>query len=165
MTTSVTLTDTTRAFTFDQTSHLDADKDVVLAHATSFVGVNKELGPFLRMTAPAEYREKSLFEAPTGVAIFRSIILLFLFLPIDYDLIMFESLDPKSGFVETSTMLSCKSWRHERRVTASKGGGCDVLDRITFTPRMPGAGYLLIHVMKFFFRHRHAQLRKLFTAK
>src|SRR5260221_10670916 len=107
MSTSIALSTTTH-YSFEYTSHMDADKDVVLAHATSFVGVNKELGPFLRMTAPEQYRSKSLFEAPVGVAIFRSIILLFLFLPVDYDHICFESLDPESGFVETSTMLSCR---------------------------------------------------------
>lgn len=155
----------THDFSFEITSHLDADKDVVLAHATSFVGVNKELGPYLKMTAPEPYREKSLFEAPVGVTIFRSIILFFFVIPIDFDKICFESLDPESGFVETSTMLSCRLWRHERRVTATKDGGCDVLDRIAFTARMPGAGFVLLPFMKLIFRHRHAQLRALFNER
>src|SRR4051794_38837709 len=112
-----------RSFSFEIASDLEAEKQIVLAHATAVEGVNRELAPLLHMTAPRAYRAMTLFDAPVGEPIFRSFILLGHVLPIDFDHLCFESIDRESGFVESSTMLSMRSWRHERRVTAAAGSG------------------------------------------
>jgi ligand-binding SRPBCC domain-containing protein len=59
-------------------------------------------------------------------------------------------------------MLSMRSWRHERRVTPSNGRGSTLVDRITFTPRIPGTGAILSWFTRLLFRHRHAKLRAMF---
>jgi hypothetical protein len=156
-----------RVFSFEITSCLAAEKDAVLAHAARMAGVNHELGPLLRMTAPRSYRQKTLFDAPVGRPVFRSYLLLGRVLPIDFDHLSFESIDRGSGFVESSTMLSMRSWRHERRVTCDDGDarrGSRLVDRLSFTPRIPGTGILLAWIVKMLFRHRHARLRALFGA-
>lgn len=152
------------AHTFEITSDLAATRETVLAHATAMSGVNQELEPLLSMTSPRSFRGRSLFEAPVGEPLFRSWILLGGVLPIDFDHLCFASIDPESGFVETSTMLSMSRWRHERRVTRRNDGGSHVVDRISFTPRVRGTGALLARVTQLLFRHRHTKLRALFGA-
>jgi hypothetical protein len=149
-------------FSFELASDLAADSAALLAHATAMAGVNKELGPLLRMTAPHAYRDMTLFDAPVGTPLFRSWVLFAGILPIDFDHLSFESIDRESGFVESSTMLSMRSWRHERRVTPRAAGGSRLVDRITFEARVPGTGRLLASVAKAVFRHRHARLRAMF---
>jgi hypothetical protein len=92
----------------------------------------------------------------------------------------FDSIDRESGFVESSTMLSMRLWRHERRETetpdarsaegAESGGrglregrGSRLVDRITFTPRIPGTGAILAWFTRMLFRHRHDKLRAMFA--
>ena len=49
-----------------------------------------------------------------GERLFRSWILLFGVLPIDYDDITLVSIEPGRGFHERSSMLSMRVWEHER---------------------------------------------------
>lgn len=114
------------------------------------------------MTSPREHAGRTLFDAPLGVPLFRSWLLLFGVLPIDFDHIGLEAVDPTSGFVESSTMLSMRTWRHERRVTPlPDGAGSRVSDTLTFTPRIPGTGALLAAIVGALFRHRHRRLARL----
>jgi hypothetical protein len=152
----------THAFSFELSTDLAAAQRRVLDHAATMPGVNRELGPLLRMTMPSAYREQTLFDAPVGQPLFRSWLLVAGILPIDYDHLSFEAIDPASGFVESSTTLSMSTWRHERRVVANERGGSRLVDRIAFTPRIPGTGALLIRIAKALFRHRHARLRAIF---
>lgn len=151
-----------RTIKVEVTSDLAADRRVVLSHVATFDGVNQELRPLLTMTAPSPWREHSLFEAPVGKPLFRSWLLLGGVVPIDFDHIAFESIDPESGFVESSVMLTMTPWRHERRVTAHEPSGSRIVDRLTFVPRVPGTGRLLAIIVKRLFLHRHARLRTLF---
>lgn len=148
----------TRARAFEIASELAADRGVVLARAATWAGVNEELGPVFRMTA-GSFRGRSLFEARTGEPLFRSWLLLGGVVPVDFDHLRFEEIDPESGFVEASTMASMSEWRHERRVTDLPGGGCRVVDRLSFRPRVPGTGAALARFVAFVFRHRHRRLR------
>ena len=134
----------------------------VLDRVSRIEGVNQELWPFMRMTMPREHAGRSLFEAPLGEHLFRSVMILFGLLPVDYDDIMLVSMDPSSGFVESSTMLSMRTWRHERRVTTSGSGGSRIADTLTFTPRVPGTGPLLETIVSALFHHRHRRLARLF---
>ncbi len=143
-------------------SDLAADRPAVLAHIATLEGVNQELAPLLAMTAPPSFRGRSLFEAPIGEPLFRSWLLLGGALPVDFDHLAFESIDPESGFVELSVMLTMSPWRHERRVTSRNPSGSHLVDRLCFTPRLPGTGWLLAAIVKRVFQHRHARLRALF---
>lgn len=154
----------TSSIAFEMAVELSADKRTVLEHASVFDGVNRELRPIFRMTAPRAFRHRSLFEAPTGKPLFRSWLLLGGIVPVDFDHLAFESVDVESGFVESSTMLAMSEWRHERRVVSRASGGSRLIDRIRFMPRIPGTGPVLEVVVKGLFRHRHAKLMGLFGA-
>jgi len=105
-----------RTFTVQMTSALMADRRTLLDHIGTLEGVNLELRPLLRMTLPRRFRGTTLYEVPTGEWLFRSWLLLGGVLPIDYDHLRLESVDPESGFIESSSMLSMRVWRHERRI-------------------------------------------------
>lgn len=142
-------------------SNLAASTRKVLAHIATLRGVNEELGPWLKMTAPRTFLERSLLDAPVGTPLFRSWLLLGGIVPVDFDHLALESVDPKSGFVESSVMLSMSPWRHERRVSTRESGS-RVVDRLSFAPRLPGTGWLLERIVRRVFEHRHRRLRVMF---
>jgi hypothetical protein len=92
----------------------------------------------------------------------RSWILLFGVLPVDYDDLGLERIDPGRGFLERSTMLSQRLWEHERTIEPLADGGCTVSDRVAWEPRLPLPGRLLRPLFGAFFRHRHRRLRRHF---
>jgi ligand-binding SRPBCC domain-containing protein len=142
-------------------STLHASAAQVWAHATSMAGVNDELGPLMRMTYPADRAEIGGQVVPLGTPLFRSIILLFGVLPIDYDEITFEALEPGRRFVESSRTMSQRVWRHERTVDPV-GDGCTVTDRVTFVPKVAAMERLLLPALSLLFAHRHWRLIRRF---
>ena len=66
-----------------------------------------------------------------GERIFRSWVLLFGVLPIDYDDLTLIALEPGRGFHERSRMLSMRVWEHERTLEPDGEGGCRVRDRLS----------------------------------
>src|SRR5260370_4580315 len=102
-------------------SELEADLAQVWAGITTVDGINDELRPLLRMTAPARLRERGLRDVVVGKRICRSWVLLFGVLPVDYDDITLERLDPPRGFLERSTMLSQRRGAHERTLEPAPG--------------------------------------------
>ena len=144
-----------------QESVLSATPDAVWAWVSTFDGINDELMPLMRMTAPAHIRALDPSEVVLGERIFRSWVLLFGVLPIDYDDLALLRLEPGRGFHERSRMLSMSIWEHERWLTA-EGDGCRVTDRLSFKPRLPGMGPLLERFIRMTFRHRHRRLRRHF---
>jgi len=76
-------------------------------------------------------------------------------LPVDYDDMVLVALEPGRRFHERSRMLLFPRWEHERTVEPAGGTACTVTDRLTFEPRLPGAG----RVVGLFFAHRHRRLR------
>lgn len=66
-------------------SHLKADAAEVWRHATSFAGINDELMPLMRMTAPADWNVLASGRIGLGERLFRSWLLAFGALPVDYD--------------------------------------------------------------------------------
>jgi hypothetical protein len=79
---------------------------VVWERVASFEGVNDELMPIVRMTCPPEHRRIDPATVPLGRPWFRSWLLLFGVLPIDWDHLQLVAIDPPHGFHEDSTMLS-----------------------------------------------------------
>jgi ligand-binding SRPBCC domain-containing protein len=143
-------------------SSIQADPEVVWKWITSARGINDELWPFLRMTAPRSLREHGLAEVEVGERICRSWVLLFGVLPVDYDDITLARLEPPRSFLEQSTMLSQRAWEHERVVEAASGGST-VTDRIRYEPRLPMPDFVLRRLYTLIFRHRHRRLRRRFA--
>lgn len=144
-------------------SDLHAPADRVWEWITSVEGISAEMWPLLRMTFPRGMR--SLGDAPAGlgVRLCRSWLLLFGVLPVDYSDLTLVELEEGKGFVEQSPMGSMKTWRHERTIAPS-ASGTRLTDRLTFEPRF--AAPVVRALVKVFFKHRHAVLkRRLSTLK
>ena len=147
--------------TVEQESRLAASADAVWAHVSTFEGVNYELRPLMRMTAPAHIRGLEPSDVVLGERLFRSWVLLFGVLPIDYDDLTLVAIEPGRGFQERSRMMSMRVWEHDRSLEPD-GTGCVVRDRLGFEPRVPGMGPLPERVVRALFRHRHRRLRRRF---
>ena len=146
----------------ERQSVLAATPEAVWERVSTFEGINDELGPVLRMTAPARVRRLEPAEVVLGERIFRSWVLLFGVLPIDYDDLTLIALEPGRGFHERSRMLSMRVWEHERTLESDGAAGCLVRDRLSFEPRLPGMGPLLERIVRATFKHRHRRLRRRF---
>jgi ligand-binding SRPBCC domain-containing protein len=148
--------------TVEQESIVAAPPDVVWARVSTFQGVNDELLPLMRMTAPAHVRALDPSQVVLGERIFRSWVLLFGVIPIDYDDLTLIALEPGSGFHERSRMLSMRVWEHKRTLEPAGDAATRVSDRLSFEPRLPGSGPLLERFIRATFRHRHRRLRRRF---
>jgi hypothetical protein len=129
-------------------------------------GINDELRPWMRMTMPAAMRGRTIEDVEPGEKLGRSWILLFGFLPFDYDDLGLAELGPGHRFLERSTMLSMRRWEHERSAVPA-GAGCEVTDRVRFEMRrplalVPGLPRLVRAAIARFFAHRHSRLRRHF---
>jgi hypothetical protein len=139
-------------------SELDADAEVVWARVTDPAGINDELRPLMRMTVPRGAQDFGLDDPEPG-RIGRSWLLLFGFLPFDYDEITIVRIESERGFLERSTMLSQRLWEHERTLTPIGEARCRVTDRVAWEPRLPLPGAWLRPLIRFVFHHRHRRLR------
>jgi ligand-binding SRPBCC domain-containing protein len=140
---------------------LPAPVDAVWDRVASMEGINDELGPWMRMTAPRG-TELTPEAVPLGERWFRSWILAFGVIPIDYDDLCLVSVDPPHGFHERSSMLSARVWVHKRTLTA-EGDGTRLVDELGFEPRLPLFGPVLRALIPRVFRHRHKRLRRYFS--
>jgi ligand-binding SRPBCC domain-containing protein len=152
---------------FEITSPLTAPADVVWKHAGSMAGVNYELMPLVRMTAPRRFRELHIEDwvsanENTRTGIFTSLILLGGILPYDLHFFGMERVDPGRGFAEHSTTLFMRHWRHTRRVEPTGDSSCTVTDVIACTPRLPLIAPLVRPIFRLVFAHRHRRLRAKF---
>ena len=144
------------------TSRLAATPAQVWERVTTPEGVNDEMRPYLRMTLPAGVESLDMESIALNEKIGRSWILLFGLIPFDYDDLVLVELDPGRRFLERSTMLSQRTWEHERILEPVEGGGCEVTDRVRWQPRLGLPGRPLRPVIGWFFRHRHRRLGKHF---
>jgi hypothetical protein len=142
-------------------SRLEAEPQAVWERVMSAEGVNFEMAPLLRMTVPRGLDALDLDSARPG-RLGRSWILLFGLIPVDYDDLGLERIEPGRGFVERSTMLSQRLWEHERTIEPLPSGGCTLTDRIAWESRLPLPGRLLRPLFGAFFRHRHRRLHRQF---
>jgi len=140
-----------------RSSDLAASADAVLATLT-LAGVNAELRPLVRMTAPAHWARVPLHEWPEQQVLFRSWILLLGVLPVDRHAFFLRRVVPGRGFEETSTSTMNAAWNHARDIVAIEGG-CRVTDTVEFRNRIPVLGYLLKPVYQLVFWNRHRILR------
>ncbi len=149
-------------YRFAVSSIVPAPPARVWARITTMEGVNAELMPIARMTHPRGLSRLDPAAVVPGRRLFRSWILLFGVLPIDYDDLTLLQLIPGVGFSESSSMLSQRRWNHER-VLEDADGACRVTDRVAFMPRLPWLGPLYRAVFHQVFLHRHRRLRCAFA--
>lgn len=148
-----------RTFTLQLATRLRATRESLWDWITSVEGIRAEMWPLLRMTVPGTLRGIADAMIAPGQRLFRSRILLFGILPVDYSDLTLLELRPGEGFLEESPMGSMKLWRHERRIIANPADPAAVIlvDRLTFEPRR--AATLVGWFVKRVFEHRHAVLR------
>jgi hypothetical protein len=142
----------------EQTSEILAPAAVVWERAVTPEGINHELAPILRMTVPRALRGKTIDDVSTGEPLGRSWLLLFGFLPIDWDDLRLAELEPGRRFLEGSSMLSMRVWQHERIVEPLDESSSRLTDRLTFEPRLPGSRGLARRVIALLFRRRHRRM-------
>jgi hypothetical protein len=152
-----------RSFAFEVTSVVPATAAAVWRRVSTMAGVNDELMPLVRMTHPRGMESLDGTDVPLGEKLFRSWILLFGVVPVDYDDLTLLRVTPGEGFSESSPMLSQRRWSHER-VLEDVPGGCRVTDRIAFVPRMAWLGSVYLPIFRAFFHHRHRRLRRFFQS-
>lgn len=145
---------------FSRSSTLAIPAEDFLA-ALNFAGVNFELGPWVQMSAPADWVSQGITAWPVDTHLFSSWITLFGLLPIDRHHFRLRGVDPASGFVECSQSWNNSYWHHARRIEALPQG-CRVTDTVHYRSRLPGLGWLLKPVYRVVFAWRHRQLRKKF---
>ena len=143
-------------------SDLGAPPRAVWSRVTTMAGINHELRPWMRMTAPRG-AELTVESVPLGRRWFRSWILLFGVVPFDFDDLCVERLEPERGFLERSRMLSASLWEHERTLEPLGGEGTRLTDRVGFLPRAQVLAPLHRAVIGAVFRHRHRRLRAFFA--
>jgi ligand-binding SRPBCC domain-containing protein len=148
-----------------RTSVVGASRDQVWQVVTTAEGINDELWPVLRMTTPRGLGSLDLDSVEPGTRLGRSVLLLGGVLPVDYDDLGIAEIEPGHRFLERSTMLSMRSWRHER-VLEDVDGGCRITDALTLEPRLALALGLApdfaAGVVGLLFSHRHRRLTRRF---
>jgi len=146
-------------FTHTASSTLLAPAAQVWAHATSLDGINAELRPWLKMTAPPGLARLDDVTVELGRPLGPSALLLLGALPIDRMQVTLVELEPGRRFVERSAVRSMRLWQHERTVEG-QGDGCVLTDRLTFEPKLGGP--IVAAFLRAVFRNRHRVLREKF---
>ena len=116
----------------ERQSIVDAPVERVWARVVTPEGINDELRPWMTMSMPRGRKDLTVDTVPVGTPVGRCWMRLFGVLPFDYDDLMIAELRPGRGFDEQSTMLSMRSWRHERSLDPDGEAKTIVRDRLTF---------------------------------
>jgi len=145
---------------FTVSSTVAAEPAALWRHAVSPSGVNREFRPLLRMTFPSGVSDLTANWQP-GKRQFRSWLLLAGIVPVEYDDLVLEQVEPGRRILERSTLLSQRVWEHERLIEPAPGGS-RVTDRVRFVPRLPWLAAVYRLVFRAVFRFRHHNLRGLF---
>jgi ligand-binding SRPBCC domain-containing protein len=143
-------------------SKLEAPAATVWDHVATFTGINDELGPYLRMTAPAHLSGLGAADLRLGQRLGRSWLLVLVVLPVEFDDVVLVELEHGRRFLERSRMGSLRVWQHERVVEPDGAGSCVVTDRLRFEPRVGAALPLVRRIVAALFGHRHRRLRRRF---
>ena len=147
-------------------SIVDAPTERVWARVVTPEGINDEMRPWMSMSMPRGAEGMTVDNVPIGTPIGRAWLRLFGVLPFDYDQLSIAELEPGRRFLEESTMLSMRQWRHERTVTPHGDGNTLVRDRITFQLRasLGFAAPVVAAGLRALFGHRHRRLQQHFSA-
>ena len=147
--------------TFEITSQLDASPADVWRHTTHMRTLNLEFRPVLKMTYPRQYEDLGRSATQLGQVLFRSWILLFGCLPIDYYDVTFVAFEEGRRFVERSPTFTSRLWQHERIIQAGPAGTW-LTDRLTVAARWHWMETLYERLVRLLFRLRHKNLCRLY---
>lgn len=152
---------------FRKVSEIDCPVDLVWDRVTTQEGINDEMGPYLKMTMPRQFRGRSIADVTPGTRIGKSFLLLFGILPFGFDDITIAKIDPGRMFREESVMTGMRIWVHHRTLEPL-GDRTVVTDEITLAPQapmglIPGWGKVMSRVLSAFFAHRHRRLSRALT--
>lgn len=151
-------------FTFTIESEINSTKEILWKHVTQMKNVNAELLPYMRMTYPANMSEIGEREVPVQQVLFKSVILLFGFIPIDLHNLRLDKLEKGTAFYENSFSLHMRYWKHTRTIS-ERNGKTFLKDEVHFAPRISFVGNLLLPGFRMIFRNRHKNLLKHFGKK
>jgi ligand-binding SRPBCC domain-containing protein len=151
-----------KVFSFAIESAVKANRNVLWHHITQMKNVNAELMPYARMTYPNDCSEIGTEEVPLNQVLFKSIVLLFGFIPSDVHCLRFDKVEPGIAFYENSFTLLHRYWKHTR-IVSERNEQTFVRDEVEFLPRFYPAGYLLLPFIKTVFRNRHNKLKAQFA--
>ena len=151
-------------FCFTHTSTVNCEINALWLHITEMKNVNYELYPIVQMTFPKDKSEIGSKDVPLETFLFRSIVLLFTFIPIDLHYIRLDAVVTGSSFYENSVTAQHRYWRHRRSLRAVPGeeNSTIVRDEVHFSPRLYLLGYLLLPIYKLVFASRHTRLGNYF---
>ncbi len=120
-------------------------------------GIRKEMFPLIRMTHPSGVSDITVRFVNAGQPLYNSWMLLFGFIPIDMSRLTMISIDKGESFVESSQMLTMKTWRHKRTLFTA-GTNTKIVDELEFEPRfLPSVTAWFITRI---FRLRHRNIMK-----
>jgi len=142
---------------FEIATHLSVEPVKLYRELLTINGVNRELAPYINMSAPKQWRAKQISEWPVGAFFFNSRVTLFGLIPIDSHRFKFSEVS-ESGFSESSKTLMNKEWNHTRSIVAA-GSGSKVKDLIEYKSKLSIVGIILMPVFKAIFKHRHKKLK------
>ena len=110
-----------KIYEFEISSELNATPSLLWDAAVTPANINREFRPVLRMTFPNGTRRiaEPLVLNQTK---FRSWLLLFGVLPIEYDDLAFSEVVEGQMFHEKSSMFFVRTWEHIRRITPVECG-------------------------------------------
>ena len=153
---------TASGYNFSIESEVNGSKGSIWNHITQMKNVNAELFPFCRMTYPSDMSEIGGQTVPMNTVLFASVILLFGLIPIDLHYLKFSGLEDGHFFHENSYTFTHIFWKHSRTIS-ERNGKVYVLDDLSFSPRIPLIGYILLPLYKLIFANRHRILRNSFS--
>ncbi|OBB88815.1 hypothetical protein [Mycolicibacterium peregrinum] len=154
----------TQEHVFRKVSEIDCPVDQVWERVTTQEGINDEMGPYLKMTMPRQFRGRSIADVTPGTRIGKSFLLLFGIVPFGFDDITIARIDSGRMFREESIMTGMRIWVHHRTLEPA-GNKTIVTDEITLAPQapmglIPGWGKVMSRVLSAFFSHRHRRLNR-----
>lgn len=136
---------------------LPVNPDQLASDLLLMSGVNYELSPLLKMSAPQKWATKPISKWPVNSYIFSSTILLFGLIPIDLHRFKLLSVNGM-GFKESSKTLFNSQWSHQRTIS-SNGSGAKVRDVVYYNSKLGFLGCLFKPLYKSIFAHRHKRLK------
>jgi len=145
---------------FEIESNLSEVPEKLYVELLSINGVNRELAPYINMSAPKQWRTKPISEWPVGERLFNSRVTLFGLIPIDSHSFKFSDVS-ESGFSETSKTFMHKEWNHTRSIVKS-GAGSKVKDLVDYKSKLRFMGYFLKPFFRVIFKHRHHKLKAIY---
>jgi ligand-binding SRPBCC domain-containing protein len=149
-------------FTFSIKSEINTTKEILWQHITQMQHVNAELMPYAKMTYPADRSKIGTQDVPLHQVLFKSVILLLGFIPVDLHYLRLDKIDAGTAFYENSYSLQHHYWKHTRTII-ERNAKVLVHDELHFAPRISFLGYVLLPVYKMIFRNRHKQLQQYFA--